>query len=132
MEYTVPAEAGPDCLREILRTIRDTPIPVVFPIEYRYVKADDIWLSPSYSRDSAYIAVHMYRGMPWEEYFEAMQSILLANGGRPHWGKWHSLGRAELRPLYPRWDEFESVRKKLDPGDTFANHHLRHLFASKV
>ena len=36
---------------------------------------DDIWLSPAYGRDSAYIAVHMYKGMKYAAYFGEVEKI---------------------------------------------------------
>ena len=61
-----------------------------FPVECRFVHADDIWLSPAYQRESAYIAVHMYRGMPYQDYFQHIEEIFRRYQGRPHWGKMHT------------------------------------------
>ena len=38
-------------------------------------EGDDIWLSPAYGRDSAYIAVHMYKGMKYAAYFGEVEKI---------------------------------------------------------
>ena len=91
------------------------------------VRGDDIDLSPASGRDSAYIAVHMYKGMAYREYFAAMEFILRAYGGRPHWGKLHSLTARELAPLYPRWEHFQTVRAGMDPEGMFLNPYLRDI-----
>ena len=58
MEYSVPLDAGAPCLREIVKTIIDQEIDVVFPLEYRYVRRDDTWLSMS-SGDEDHAAISL-------------------------------------------------------------------------
>ena len=87
----------------------------------RVAAGDDACLSPSHERDTAYIAVHQYRGMEWRPYFEAVEAIMDDYGGRPHWGKRHFQTAATLAPRYPAWDEFQRARDTLDPGRTFTN-----------
>jgi FAD-linked oxidoreductase len=128
MEYAVPAANGADALRELRAYIESKKVLVNFPIEYRWVKGDSIWLSPDYGRDSVHLSVHQFQGMPWRPFFDAAEAILRNHGGRPHWGKWHSLGARELEKLYPRWDDFLALREQLDPEGRFLNPHLRRLF----
>jgi len=128
MEYELPAERGPDALRELAEHIERRHVLVHFPVEYRYVAADDIWLSPFYQRDSVAISVHQYVGMAHQEYFAAAEAIFRNHGGRPHWGKMHSLAAPELAGLYPRWDDFQRVRRQLDPKGMFSNALLRRWF----
>ncbi len=125
MEYSVPAEAGPACLREILSRIRAQRIPVVFPIEFRYVKRDDIWLSMFHGRDGCSISIHQYADEDPRPYFTAIEPIFWKYDGRPHWGKLHSLDASRLAPLYPRWRDFQEVRRALDPEGRLLNAHLR-------
>jgi FAD-linked oxidoreductase len=132
MEYSLPAENFVAAMRAIEACIRRNRFLVHFPIEGRFVRADDIYLSPASGRDSAYIAVHMYKGMPYGAYFDALEAILRSYGGRPHWGKMHSLTARELRPLYPRWDDFQAVRRQLDPDGLFLNAYLRALLGERV
>jgi FAD-linked oxidoreductase len=127
MEYNIPAERLPEAITAILRLIRDERIRVNFPIECRFVKGDPLWLSPAYLRDSAYIAVHMYKGMPHEAYFARVEELLRGLGGRPHWGKMHTLNASDLKLLYPRWSDFQDLRHELDPHGVFLNDHLRKL-----
>jgi len=128
MEWSLPASRGADALREIKALIARREFPLMFPLEYRWVRGDDIWLSPNHGRDSVHVSVHQYRGMPFEGYFEAVQAICLNHGGRPHWGKVHSLKAAQLSRLYPRWDDFLALREKMDPAGRFLTPYLRGLF----
>lgn len=123
-EYAFAREHTAEVLREIKRWVDRHDEPVSFPLEVRFVAADDIPLAPTYQRTSAYVAFHQYARMPYQRYFDAMEDILGAVGGRPHWGKQHRLGAAELRTRYPRFDDFVALRDRLDPGGTFTNDHL--------
>lgn len=127
MEYNIPAQDFPAVLGEIRALLERQRFDVHFPIECRFVRGDDIWLSPAYGRDSAYIAVHMYRGMPYERYFRAVEEVYQPYQGRPHWGKMHTLDAATLASRYPRWDDFRRVRAALDPHGLFLNDYLRTL-----
>ncbi len=121
MEYGVSREHGPEAVRRVIEWVRSNRYPVFFPIEMRVAAADDAFLSPSHERDTAYIAVHQYRGMEWRPYFEAVEAIMDDYGGRPHWGKRHFQTAATLAPRYPGWESFQRARDTLDPGRTFAN-----------
>ncbi|MGH2899204.1 MAG: D-arabinono-1,4-lactone oxidase, partial [Solirubrobacteraceae bacterium] len=90
MEYTLPAEAGPDCLREILRAIRERDLPVCFPLECRYVREDDVWLSMFYARPGFSISIHQFAELDFHPYFEVIEPIFWRYEGRPHWGKLHT------------------------------------------
>jgi L-gulono-1,4-lactone dehydrogenase len=94
---------------------------VAYPIEVRFVAADDALLSASHGRDTTYVAVHQDRKLDWEPYFRGVEAIARDLGGRPHWGKRHFMTAAELGPLYPGWDEFQAARARLDPGGAFTN-----------
>jgi FAD-linked oxidoreductase len=127
MEYGIPREHGPEAARRVVEWVRSNRYPVFFPIEMRVAAGDDAPLSPSYGRDTAYIAVHQYRGMEWRPYFEAVEEIMGSYGGRPHWGKRHFQTAETLAPLYPRWTDFAAARDKLDPGRVFANEYARRV-----
>ncbi|HET9163829.1 MAG TPA: D-arabinono-1,4-lactone oxidase [Solirubrobacterales bacterium] len=121
MEYGVPREHGPEAARRVIEWVRANRYPVFFPIEMRVAAGDDALLSPSHDRDTAYIAVHQYRGMEWRPYFEAVEAIMRDYGGRPHWGKRHFQTAETLAPLYPEWERFGSARDELDPERVFTN-----------
>jgi L-gulonolactone oxidase len=121
MEYALPRERTVQAVRRVLAVIEQRGFAVPFPIEVRTVAPDDAFLSTAAGRESGYVAVHMYRGMAWEPYFRAVEEIMDALDGRPHWGKRHFQTAATLRPRYPDWDRFKAVRARLDPEGRFAN-----------
>ena len=127
MEYGVPREHGPEALRRVIEWVRSNRYPVFFPIEMRIAAGDDALLSPSHERDTAYIAVHQYRGMEWRPYFEAVEEIMDSYGGRPHWGKRHFQTAATLAPRYPAWEAFQRARDELDPGRAFTNEYAERV-----
>ena len=131
MEYQIPAEQGLVCLEEVIHTLRKHKAPVFFPLEYRYVKGDDIWLSPFYQQDSASISIHQYHKQDCQQIFKLVEPIFQKYQGRPHWGKMHSMNAPQLQALYPRWDEFMQLRQQLDPEQKWLNSHLQHLFLAK-
>ena len=129
MEYTVPAELGVDCLRDVLTTIRKNAPNVGFPLEYRYVKADDSMIGMFSERDGCSISVHQFMDDPgWQNYLAMVEQVFHKYQGRPHWGKWHSLRGAQLAALYPHWAEFLTLRDELDPPGRMLNPYLRRLF----
>jgi FAD-linked oxidoreductase len=130
-EYAVPREALGDVLAELRRRVPELADPVMFPVEIRVAAADDIWLSTAYQRDSAYVAIHQFTGMPYEEYFALFESIAADVGGRPHWGKMHTLDAAALRSRYPRFDDFVDLRTKLDPTGLFTNPYLDRVLGTR-
>jgi L-gulono-1,4-lactone dehydrogenase len=121
MEYALPREHGPEAARRVVEWVRSNRYPVFFPIEMRVSAGDDASLSPAHGRETAYVAVHQYRGMEWRPYFEAVEAIMDDYGGRPHWGKRHFQTAASLAPRYPAWEEFQRARDTLDPDRVFAN-----------
>lgn len=128
MEYEVPVEAGPDCFRELVATVRRNRLPLFFPLEYRRVRADNLWLSPFYQRDSVSISVHEVARRPYAPTFRLLEPIFWKYEGRPHWGKLHCLSARELQRLYPRWKDFQELRREWDPQGKFLNDGLRKLF----
>ncbi|HEX8067090.1 MAG TPA: D-arabinono-1,4-lactone oxidase [Thermoleophilaceae bacterium] len=127
MEYAIPRASGREALERVLATIERRRLPISFPIEFRFVAADDAFLSPATGRETAYIAVHTYRGMEFETYFRAVESIMRDYDGRPHWGKRHYRTAADLAPAYPDWDRFQEVRDRLDPDRLFRNDYVERV-----
>lgn len=129
-EYAVPVASLGDVLRELRAALPRLEHPVMFPVEIRLAAGDDIWLSTAHGRDTAYIAVHQFHGMPYRHWFETFESIVREVGGRPHWGKMHRLDVRELRELYPRFDDFQRVRDAVDPQRRFSNPHLTRVLGA--
>lgn len=123
-EYAVPRGALVDVLTELRRWVATHDEAVSFPFEVRFGAADDIWMSPAYERDVAWVAFHQYHRMPHERWFRVCEDVLGAAGGRPHWGKLHRLGAEGLAARYPRYADFVALRDELDPAGVFANPYL--------
>jgi FAD-linked oxidoreductase len=129
-EYAVPREAVLDVLADLRAGVRHLPDPVMFPVEVRVAAADDIWLSTTYGRDTAYVAIHQYTGLPYQGYFRLFESIATAVGGRPHWGKLHTRDAAYLAGAYPRFGDFLRLRDETDPDRRFTNPYLDQIFGN--
>ncbi|TNE65935.1 MAG: FAD-binding protein [Alphaproteobacteria bacterium] len=127
-EFHLPREALAPCLREIIALVEKDFPEVFFPMEIRFVKEDDLWLSPFHGRPSASIAVHGDNREDHRKLFAAVQAIFMKHDGRPHWGKLHPLKDAELAPKYDRWQDFKTIRQQLDPHGLFMNAYLKGLF----
>jgi FAD/FMN-containing dehydrogenase len=129
MEYSVPAAAGPDCFRAVRERMKSRWPDVVWPVEYRTLASDSAWLSTAHRRETVAISLHQDARLDPDAFFADCEPIFTEHGGRPHWGKLHTRGAGELAALYPRWAEFRSLRRELDPKGLFANAYLRQLFA---
>ncbi len=70
---------------------------LLFPIEVSVTAGDDFPLSPDEGRASVHIAG------------------VAGLAGRPQWGAPHGMSAAALAGRYPRWDEWQAVRDRLDP-----------------
>jgi L-gulono-1,4-lactone dehydrogenase len=124
MEYAIPRTAIPEALNRVRSLVDRLGVPISFPVEVRVVAPDDIPLSTAHGRETGYIAVHVYWGTPYDQYFQGVEGIMNDYGGRPHWGKMHFQSAATLAGRYPGWDAFQAVRAKLDPEGRFANPYL--------
>jgi FAD-linked oxidoreductase len=124
MEYGIPLECLGEAVQRVREVTRHLSFPSLFPIEVRMSAADDLALSTGSGRRNGWVAVHQYRGAPYESYFQQVAAIMDSYGGRPHWGKLHWLDAEQLAARYPRWDEFAAVRSRFDPAGTFRNEYL--------
>ena len=128
MEYHVPIDQQVGALKEVIARIERDATDVFFPIEARIIAPDDAWLSPFYGRESGSIAVHAYYKEAHDWMARLVEPVLREAGGRPHWGKLHSLGAAELSALYPQFAEANALRRCLDPQGRMMNPFLQKVF----
>jgi FAD/FMN-containing dehydrogenase len=128
LEYMVPAETG----REALETVRDLMLTrhpdQISPVQIRWQHADEAFLSAQYHRDTVSVSVSGKPGTTYEPFLRDLDSELQRLDARPHWGKVHYLNRDRVEALYPRYDDFQRVRRDFDPYGIFLNPHLRELF----
>ena len=131
MEFHLPREALLAAARQVREAVESRHPEIFFPIELRTVKGDDAWLSPFSGHEaSGSIAVHHYHLEDPLPCFATVEALLRPLGGRPHWGKMHTLGAQDLAARYPRWGDFLRVRRELDPQGRMLNPHLRGLFGA--
>jgi FAD-linked oxidoreductase len=128
MEYHLPVDHGLKALRAVIQMIETRFPEVFFPIECRYIKGDDSWLSPFYQRDCLSIAVHRYFEEDFAPMFKAIEPVFQQYEGRPHWGKWNSFSSEQSANVYPKWQDFLALRKEYDPEGKFLNPYLHRLF----
>lgn len=135
-EWSIPWSHTPEVLRRIQTLVEKAEYPVHFPIEVRFTQADDAWLSPAYNRDACYIGLIMYKPygfkVEYERYFAAVEKIFLEFGGRPHWAKAFNVSGRALGKLYPRWDDFVTTRRSVDPRNVFVNPWVKKVLGEDV
>lgn len=134
-EWSIPRENTALALWKLKEWIDNTPgVYVHIPVEVRFVRADNIYLSPASGRDSCYINVIMYRPygkkVPYEHYWAAYESIMKSLGGRPHWAKAYDATSKEFQRMYPNFSKWCSIRQKLDPQDMFMNSYMERVLGS--
>lgn len=129
MEYHMPLDGGLAVLRQVVAKM-DTFGGVYFPIEARVTAPDDAWLSPFNDGHRLSIAIHMPANESFDFFFQEFEPLFRKNGGRPHWGKLHSLTGAELTALYPRFADFNALRKELDPQGKFISPYMAKLWGT--
>lgn len=122
LEYAIPRENLAEAVERVMAMIQEHKYPVNFPIEVRVGRADEeSFLSTAAGRETGYISVHMAKGMDYEPYFHAVETIMDGYDGRPHWGKMNWQTAEKLAPRYPGWSDFQTVRAGLDPEGVFSN-----------
>ena len=129
VEYFLPIEDS----KEVLRSMRELMLrwlPLsVYPLEIRVVGGEQAWMSPNYERDNLVVSISGQPGTDYWPYLRACDDLFAEFGGRPHWGKLHFMTKERVASLFPRHNDFVSVRRRLDPAGTFLNEHLEALFA---
>ena len=128
LEYFMPAEHGLEIFEEQRRLMLAALPDSVFPMEVRFVAADDAWMSPSYGHASMVIGVSGKPGTNYWPYLRRCDELFQAYSGRPHWGKLHFMTAERLARLFPKFESFRGLRRQFDPDGIFLNPHLRELF----
>ncbi len=127
IEFSVPAERGPACIRELRQLMLTRHTDCLWPLEYRTVKPDEALLSPEHGRPTVTISAHQPADRAYRPFFDDVEAVFRNHAGRPHWGKLHQMSARELAPLYPKWDAFQRVRAQLDPKGMFLNAFLKRV-----
>lgn len=129
LEYSFPLERAADCFLEVReRILQKHRKNVGWRVLFRPVAADDNYLSNCYGQTTVAITIHQNASLPYQAYFDDIEQIFMAHGGRPHWGKIHSLTSKQLQNCYPEWDKFQRIRETFDPKGIFLTPYLKRIF----
>ena len=120
-EYLLPRERAREALEAIAR-ISDVVAAVLQICEIRTVAADELWLSPSYRRDT--IGLHFTWVADARAVMEVLTLVerqLAPLRPRPHWGKLFAAGPDVLDRCYDRLPDFRRLMYRYDPSGKFRN-----------
>ncbi len=129
-EAAVSLSQGAEAFDRTVRMHREEPWRANFPLEVRFVRGDDAWLSPAHGRDTCQIGAYTSQFRHTDAYFAGFWRALRSLSPRPHWGKEHAYTHHDIRPLYPAFDQFLALRDKLDPNRTFSSPHLARILGT--
>ncbi len=131
VEYAFKIDETFTVFREIIEMIEQKKIYVDTPVEVRFVKKDDYWMSPTQGEDVCFIGtkIHFpFRRQPeYFRYFSHIDHILLKHRGRPHWGKQFRITTEDFHRNYAKWDDFWAFVEKEDPKGLFQNRFSKRL-----
>ena len=131
-EYAIPIELAAKAIDETKKMILAADYKVNFPMEVRFVAADDIPMSPANSRNSCYIGAYV-SSLKWsQDYFKEFEALMLDYKARPHWGKSFTRTHEEIRDLYPAYDKFNNLRQSCDPNGLFRNSFVDRVFPEAI
>lgn len=120
-EMSIPAHRWGEAFEALSAALSRLGSHIVFPLEVRRVRRDDVWLSGAYERDALYIAAHIPVAEKSDVFLDTVHDVLAGLDGRPHWGKLHHFGVREVAERYPRFEDVREVRDDVDPGRLFTN-----------
>ncbi len=120
-EYLVPRHLAVAALAEVA-ALRDRLPPVLQISEIRTVAPDDLWMSPSYKRDT--VGLHFTwidDGPAVAPVIAAIEQRLAPLSARPHWGKLFGTPPETMTALYERSADFRALLRHQDPNGKFRN-----------
>ena len=127
-EVFLPRDAAKEAIA-VLRKIGSLFTSALLVSEMRTVRADDLWLSPAYRRDS--VALHFTWGSEVSAMLPALvavEEVLMPFDPRPHWGKLTTMSPRSVISSYERAADFERLMIRYDPTVKFRNHFINRLF----
>jgi xylitol oxidase len=130
-EYIVPRRHAIDALMAVYR-LHKRIAPLVQISEVRTIAAEDLWMSPSYRRES--VAIHFTWQPDWtgvREVLPMIEAALRRFEPRPHWAKLFTMAPDELRSRYERMPDFVELLTRMDPAQEFRNAFLDRLLGAE-
>jgi xylitol oxidase len=127
-EFFLPRANAPSAIAE-LREIGELIASVLLVSEIRTVRADDLWLSPAYHRDSVTLHFTWIKdALAVAPVLAQVEQRLLPLGARPHWGKLTSIPAARIAANYVCANDFAALLRRFDPDGKFRNSFVDDLF----
>ncbi len=130
LEYQLAADDLPDALAQLEHLLKALNLRGYQALEVGFIAADDVWLSPAFGRDTAFIRLKRFRGIEQDGISNTFVDVMERHDARPHWGSPHGKLADSLAELYPRWKDFMALRARLDPRGVFLNDYLVRLFGA--
>ncbi len=126
-EAALPLRHASAALEQLVPMLLARDHHVNMPLEVRFVRGDDAWLSPAEGADTCQIGLYA-GGVPGiDATFAAFWRVMRAARARPHWGKELPHEAPEIAALYPRAEDFQRLRAELDPSGVFTNPFLERV-----
>ena len=116
-----------DAVSRVVHMIEKESYGANFPLEIRFVRGDDNWMSPAQGRDTCQIGAYTTQMHDTDAFFSSFWRTLKPLSPRPHFGKEHAYTVDDVRPLYPHVERFLALRDEIDPQRVFCSPHLRRL-----
>lgn len=123
-EWSIPSQNIQLVVKTLKEFMLKENIKAHFPVEFQYTKGDEIYLSPSYGRDSCYVSINSFLAFgkisEHKKYFSGFERIMKYFGGRPAWSN-EKIDSEKIQQNYPMLKLFKEIREKLDPEQLFYN-----------
>ena len=130
-EYLLPRQVAAGAF-DAVASLGALMAPVLQIAEIRTVAPDDLWLSPSFQRDT--VALHftwIKNAAAVTPVIAALEHLLTPLGARPHWAKVFGMPPHVVRALYPRSADFQDLLSSYDPDGKFRNGFIDKYFPAR-
>lgn len=130
LEPVIPFETFAGAFREIWELTRRYGCPS-YMCGVKSHRRDDFLLSCSVDGYSFGVDIPIEPGREAEldRLFRAMNEVVLRAGGKTYFAKNDKLTVDQFRRMFPRWSEFEALKRRVDPEALFQSDMYRRLFA---
>ncbi|MCG1036085.1 D-arabinono-1,4-lactone oxidase [Polaribacter sargassicola] len=135
-EWTIGLDDFPKVFEELKTEINkwSNKSFIHIPMDIRFVYSDNSWLSYAYKKEVVTMGCVSRNAATADTYeaFKTIENIFLKYGGKPHWAKRFMAKDAEFSKIYDKWEDFKTLRRKLDPTNKFLNPYLTEIFNEKT
>lgn len=131
-EWTISLDKFPEVFEELKTEINKWTNKsfIHIPMDIRFVYKDRSWLSYAYKKEIVTMGCVSRNAAKADTYqaFKSIEKIFLKHGGKPHWAKRFTAKDSELSKVYEKWEDFKTLRRKMDPTNKFLNPYLTKIF----